>query len=241
MSSLSSFAALSISVAFAPFAAGCLFDASAFDSGSSSSSSGGHSSGGGSTTGGAGTTTTTGTGGSGAGTTSSGGQTSAGGTTTTTTTTPPECMMDGDCPDPAAECIGPRCIGGTCGSAPVNDGVGCNLPLGDCDSGAACMSGVCTAIHKSAGTVIPDPSENCVKAVCDGNGNAMKQADPDDHPGSDDCHQGYCDGMTPSTMPLNEGGNCLFSIGKCCGGGCCLGAEGCCPNGACKYVGILCI
>lgn len=236
MSSLSSFAAASIPGLIALLVTGCFFDASAFDSGSSSTASGGKSSGGGQATGGS----TTGTGGSGAGTTASGGHTSSGGSTTTTTT-PPECMVDSDCPDPSGVCILPRCIGGKCGSAPATDGTTCDLPLSDCDSGAQCMSGTCTAIHKSAGTTLPDDPKNCSKIVCDGNGNVKTEADPDDPPDSNDCNSGYCDGTTPMTMPVNEGGNCLFVVGKCCTGTCCPLAEGCCPNGACKYAGVICL
>ena len=104
------------------------------------------------------------------------------------------------------------------------------------------MTGVCTAIHKSAGTVLPDDPFNCSKSVCDGNGNLKTEADPDDHLGSDSCVSRYCDGTNVVEDPINQGGNCAFGGGKCCNGNCCIAAIGCCNNGlSCDFGNGVCL
>lgn len=91
-------------------------------------------------------------------------------------------------------------------------GAGC-LVADDCPPAdpcqlLACEDGACVYTPREAGELVDDVAGDCASLVCDGDGAANSQSDPDDRP--DDgvaCTEDVCDGG-PQNLPLPPGSAC---------------------------------
>lgn len=135
---------------------------------------------------------------------------------------------------------GPKASGDMAGATPTMQS--CMLPS-DCPMPTmpcllqACIGGECALVSAPAGTDLPASSQkpnDCIKLVCDANGNPTPVADTTDLPidPSGGCSTPSCSGPTPTFTPTSAGTKCNAS-GVCNGNGVC----GVCVPGATQCKG----
>jgi hypothetical protein len=106
-----------------------------------------------------------------------------------------ECCAAADCPAPADPCVEATCNQGSCGEAPIPDGM--ELAM------------------QTAG--------DCKKMVCEGGTPTNVNDDTDPPGGANDCTAGTCNGGDPQTDPADPGAPCDDGGGKVCdGNGACV-------------------
>ena len=116
------------------------------------------------------------------------------------------CVSASECPDPGSECTLRTCTKGACGSIPAPAGAPVNQqPTGDCE-----------------------------RLVCDGDGGVASIEDPGDpFDDGDPCTADTCVGGTPTHEPALAGTECDGTGSVCDGAGACVEclAQGDCPSG----------
>ncbi|AKT39081.1 uncharacterized protein CMC5_032280 [Chondromyces crocatus] len=131
--------------------------------------------------------------------------------------------------------------GGAGGQGPAQCAVAadCQAPANVCEV-AVCTAGVCGTTPVAAGTLVPTQiTGDCQRAICDGNGSTVTEADDFDIPNdNNDCTVDDCDQGTPVFTPEpastgcdDNGGVVCDGAGQCipavCGDGVTEGAEVC--------------
>lgn len=160
-------------------------------------------------------------------------------------------MVAADCPSAGTLCFPTICDNGTCKMMNAPNGTSCGASDA-CNDEATCVDGVCAPHYKNAGTfVTQDPTGDCQKIICDGNGNQASTADDTDTPGNNnECRSASCSGGAVVETSVGDGDPCGFDLGGCCNGVCCLSIgfhccgkecctdlQTCCPDGSCKGIG----
>ncbi|MCC6556908.1 MAG: hypothetical protein IT372_28480 [Polyangiaceae bacterium] len=127
-----------------------------------------------------------------------------------------------------------RCLNGVC--------VGC-IDASDCVA-PPCFDPVCNGNNEcgttpvAAGAELADASStDCTHQECDGAGNVVVAADPNDVPDDTvDCTNDSCNGTIPQHLPKADGAACSSNGGAHCYQGVCsqCGLPANCPDPACK-------
>ena len=147
-----------------------------------------------------------------------------------------------DVHDDNNQCTSNICTDGVASNPPVQAGAACTqnggsvcdgngncvecVVPGDCGTDTACRtyscdSNSCGFADVESGTFVSDEAlGDCIQKECDGSGNIVDAANPDDVPLGGECNVNTCDGMSPSVDPFPLGTPC--SIGKCDGLGQCV-------------------
>lgn len=129
------------------------------------------------------------------------------------------CGADGAAKSVPCDASHPLCVNGACVACSAD--ADCPQPINECRQ-ARCEDNTCVLFDAPLGTPAHTQIEgDCQTRICDGNGQLMTIATPDDVPSSDSaCKQMQCDGMSVVSQPLplgtpcEAGGVCGF-VGKC--------------------------
>ncbi len=139
---------------------------------------------------------------------------------------------------PCGQGLDLKCNGkGQCGGCTTD--AECSAGNTPCASAACSAQGLCDVMFKPNGTPLPaqdQTAEDCKVRVCDGAGNTIDIADPND-PKNDgnECTADMCNGATPANSPKQVGAACN-GTSTCDGAGHCLGvlADPCTANNECS-------
>jgi hypothetical protein len=128
--------------------------------------------------------------------------------------------------------------GTTTSGTPCTDVVQCTANVTECQQ-PVCQNGYCGVQYTSAGTAsTKQTAGDCLKVVCDGQGNPSPQPDDDDKPDDgNDCTIDGCDQGAPFHQPQPKGTACTQLAGGLCtdSGACveCLSSSDCPSSGVC--------
>ena len=118
-------------------------------------------------------------------------------------------------------CPGEECCNGACGECCAPQDCG---PAGVCEAGPNCVGNTCSYPPR------PDGAD-CPWGVCCGGGCDDCCEDADCPPPDVECHYHGCVSDVGDhwcqDIPVDDGTECFWDNGTCCGGDCCTGAEIC--------------